>query len=412
METVTEILIDFSTSMITKMALTKSTLLNLVIPKLDFSTRIGVRTFTTGKEKELLITQVQPLSLTNKEQLKTTVNSLGTPGGDTPLASAIRESVNTLAEFTANDKILVILTDGEENQGGNPELEIQNAKDKGIDLQIHFIVIGESEKTKMLADAVTKITNCSFSSIPFTKDVTTYNEAKIKPHLSNFFNSVKQRPIPVVQPTVNIPPTQQTKSEPDKIQQPEVKEDIKIEQSPDKSTATTLGQIVEDIKEIKEQLKELRREKTEVPEAEEDPVVNEQIRKKSEEYLNTLLKKKYPERVNWLNENGESYADHDFEIIDQSDSTIEYYIECKGTTQNKRTFFITKKEWWLFLNHTKNYQIYFVRNSFANPTHIFIDNLLDWILKGKVVPFLLERAIVKEERVYLTINETTFTKDV
>jgi hypothetical protein len=49
-----------------------------------------------------------------------------------------------------------------------------------------------------------------------------------------------------------------------------------------------------------------------------------------------------------------------------------------------------------------NYQIYFVKNSFDKPSHIFIDNLLDWMLKGKIVPYLIERQLIKEERVFLT----------
>jgi len=121
-----------------------------------------------------------------------------------------------------------------------------------------------------------------------------------------------------------------------------------------------------------------------------------------------LLKKKYPERVKWLNQNGESNSDHDFEILDLDGETIEYYIECKGTPKNKPTFYLTKNEWWLFLNHTKNYQIYFVKNSFNNPSPTFIDNVLDWLLKGKLVPYLKERDIIKEDRVFLTVNEVTF----
>jgi len=55
-----------------------------------------------------------------------------------------------------------------------------------------------------------------------------------------------------------------------------------------------------------------------------------------------------------------------------------------------------------------NYQIYFVKNLFGNPIHTFIDNMLDWLLKGKLVPYLKERDVIKEERVFLTLNETTF----
>ena len=84
------------------------------------------------------------------------------------------------------------------------------------------------------------------------------------------------------------------------------------------------------------------------------------------------------------------------------DGSVEYYIECKGTPKAKPTFYLTKSEWRLFLNNTKNYQIYFIKDSFEKPNHLFIDNLLDWILRGKIVPYLTEKSVVKEERVFLT----------
>lgn len=408
METVTEILIDFSGSMKEKMALTKSTLLKIVIPKLDFSAKIGVKTFSSLGIK-LIINQVLPLNLVNLEQLSNTVNLLGIPEGGTPLAMAIRESVITLSEFSANDKMLVVVTDGEETEGGNPEIEIQNAKSKGIDLQIHFIVIGQNDKTRLLAESLNKITNCSFSSIPFVQGSTTYNESTIKTHLANFFNSISDRPFIQTPPIINQQSIQ--------IQNVDPSNNLKVEDETKEVLSlleyapADFQRIFDNLEEIKQQIKELKREKTEVPDYDEDQIINEQISKKSEEYLFCLLKKKYPERVNWLNEEGENYADHDFEIFDQTDKSIEYFIECKGAAQNRRTFFLTKKEWWLFLNHTKNYQIYFVRNAFGNPSHIFIDNLLDWVLKGKIVPLLLERAVVKEDRVYLTISESIFVNN-
>lgn len=143
-----------------------------------------------------------------------------------------------------------------------------------------------------------------------------------------------------------------------------------------------------EIKDIKNQLKELKKESEDVPDVEEDAEFNERIRIASEEYLFKILKTKYTDRLKWLNESGESYSDHDFEILDL-DGSIEYFIECKGTTKTKPTFYLTKDEWRLFLNHTKNYQIYFVKNSFSNPTSIFIDNLMDWLLRGKVIPYLI-----------------------
>lgn len=407
MATVTEVLIDFSGSMKDKLALTKGALLNLIIPKLDFSSQIGVKTFNTGEDKKISISQLHQLSITNQEQLIKSINALGVPNGGTPLAQAIRQSVISLSEFQSSNKILVVVTDGEETEKGNPAMEVKNAKEKGVDLQMHWIQIGESEKTKLLVEEIKKISTCSFSNIPFDKQKASYNEASVKPYLANFFNSVSAQ-------TISKPPStsisKATSSQIASVTEKQPVTDNRVAKPIDEAGDNTLLKIQNDIKIIKEQLLELKDGKALITEPIEDPILNEQIRKRSEEYLLEVLNEKYPNRVTWLNKEGESYNDHDFEIV--ADNSVEYYIECKGTTHNKQQFFLTKSEWWLFLNNTKNYQIYFVKNTSGKPSHIFIDNLLDWLLKGKIVPYLLERTIVPEERIYLTINQTTFQKEI
>ena len=116
------------------------------------------------------------------------------------------------------------------------------------------------------------------------------------------------------------------------------------------------------------------------------------------------LKRNNGDRVKWLNERGESGQDHDFEVID-IDDTIEYYIDCKGTKSSKKTFMMTKNEWRLFLNQTKNYRVFFVSEALSEPKLTKIDNLLDWILKGKAVPYSKKNMKLKLERVVLTILE-------
>lgn len=411
METVTEILIDFSGSMKDKLPLTKQVLLTDVIPNLDYASRIGIKTFA-GNNNQPQTTQVLNLNLTNKEEIIRAINSLGTPAGGTPITAAIRASVTTLKEYAANDKKIILVTDGEEDKGGDYVAEAKKASADGVNCQVHIIGIGLNETAKAKAQEISKITNGSFSFIPYTNGAS-YNSATIKTNLTPFINAVKATPTvipssvttpiskPIVQPEV--------KKEPVKVEEPKVEIEKPIEkEQTNTGNSEALKLIIEEIKSIKEQLKELRTEKNAIPEIVEDVEHNEKIRKASEEYLFEILKKKYPDRVKWLNEKGESNSDHDFEILDLDSGTIEYYIECKGTVKNKTTFYLTKNEWRLFLNHTKNYQIYFVKNSFGNPSHTFIDNLLDWLLKGKLVPYLKERDVIKEERVFLTLNETTF----
>lgn len=415
METVTEILIDFSGSMKDKLPLIKQVLLNDVIPNLDYSSRIGIKTFAGNKDQPPTF-QILNLNLTNKEAIVTAINSLGVPDGGTPITAAIRASANTLKEFAANDKKIILVTDGEEDKGGDYVTESRKIGAEGVNCQIHIIGIGLNSQAQSQALVISKLTNGSVSYIPFSKG-TSYNSTNIKSNLSPLYNSIKQTPIvnsSLVSPVSPLTVKQYIIETPKASETAEVSKEPKIEivkQKPESeeglAASDALKFIIEEIKNIKEQLKELKTERPEIPEIVENAEHNEEIRKASEEYINEILKKKYPDRVKWLNENGESKQDHDFEIL-ELDGSIEYYIECKGTVKNKPTFYMTKNEWWLFLNHTKNYQIYFVKNSFSAPSHIFIDNLFDWLLKGKLVPYLKERDVIKEERVFLTLNEIIF----
>lgn len=408
METVTEILIDFSGSMKEKLSFTKQVLLEDVIPNLDYSSRIGIKTFTSHKN-EPQIKQVLNLNITNKEEIIQTINSLGTPDGGTPISAAIKASVLTLKEYAANDKKIILVTDGEES-GGNYVAEAKKASAEGINCQIHIIGIGLNDKAKSQAEEISKITRGSVSSIPYTKNSLS-NSAIIRDSLSPFFLSIKSTPNIILSSsnTANIEEViqKEVKPQPTIVAEPKIEKLIENKISKSENW-DALNIIMREITNIKEQLSELKADKIAIPELTEDAELMSKIRKASEEYLFMILNKKYPNRVLWLNENGESYADHDFEILDIDNGSIEYYIECKGTVSNKPTFYLTKNEWRLFLNHTKNYQIYFVKNSFGKPSHTFIDNLLDWLLKGKLVPYLKEKDIIKEERVFLTLNEVTF----
>jgi hypothetical protein len=63
--------------------------------------------------------QVLNLNITNKEEIIRTINSIGTPEGGTPISAAIRASVTTLKEYAANDKKIILVTDGQKSSGGD-----------------------------------------------------------------------------------------------------------------------------------------------------------------------------------------------------------------------------------------------------------------------------------------------------
>jgi Protein NO VEIN, C-terminal len=131
----------------------------------------------------------------------------------------------------------------------------------------------------------------------------------------------------------------------------------------------------------------------------------EELRETSELYIWNELKKLYPNRVKWLNMDGESWNDHDFEILNP-DISIKLYIDCKGTTSNKQTFYMTINEWNCFLKNSSNFQIYRVFNTTTESSryYIKIDNLLSWIMAGKAVPCLNATETIKGGRIFITLK--------
>jgi hypothetical protein len=144
-----------------------------------------------------------------------------------------------------------------------------------------------------------------------------------------------------------------------------------------------------------------------------DNSYHDEIKEKSEKYLFGVLKKMYPKHtVNWLNYNAEnnsfeeSWENHDFEILDKN-SEVLHYIDCKGTPKNKKTFYLTSNEWQFFLDCVQNgvsYQIFRIFNVDGKMNYIHIDNLLEWIEFGKVVPYLTATETIKGGRVFLTLT--------
>lgn len=138
-----------------------------------------------------------------------------------------------------------------------------------------------------------------------------------------------------------------------------------------------------------------------------DEYFNE-IKEKSESILFEYLKKEFPKHtIKWLNfdENKqvfrENYAQHDFEILDNKGNIL-YYIDAKGTPQNKSTFYLSNKEWHFFLENKEKYKIYRI---FAVESTPIIKSFHLWesIQKGEVVPYLNNTEEIKSQRVFLTI---------
>jgi hypothetical protein len=148
MKSVKEILIDTSSSMgevlpgnKRKIELAKEILITKIIPFISSTDSIGVRLFG-GKCN--IVGALQNIPNADIKRLIDFVrNEIPPPGGSTPLALAIRTSVDNLKNQPDALKEIFLVTDGEETCGGNIIEAADYAASNGIKCKIHIVAIGE-----------------------------------------------------------------------------------------------------------------------------------------------------------------------------------------------------------------------------------------------------------------------------
>lgn len=460
MNTIIEILIDTSQSMgygtgkdadksqfllpdgSTRMSLVKKILINDIIPIIDYASIINIRTFRSVPSPRTNSKLSPEINLVysgkfDKDFIAKKISEMKDPeSGRTPITAAINAAVINLKGYKDFDKKIFMLTDGQENEGGDYKLAVKKVIEiDRIPCQIFIVGINQSKEAIEKSQEIAKISGGLYVNIPdknyestsISSQLSSIKTASISGSINAFLsmpspnikeaNEQKINKIEVVESKgteINNASDQKT-NEKDSLQttpvnlsdtKPSHEENDKTKEIQDLTlnNASALQLIAKHLQDISSDItlrncERLIDEKNEFIENEE---LNEEIRQTSEKLIYDLLNNRYPERVIWLNENGESFNDCDFHVKDVN-GTIEYFIECKATKNKERQFLMTPKEWSLFLENTKNYQIYFISEVLSEPQIIKVDNLLDWILKGKIVPYTLNNLPLKAERIVLTI---------
>jgi hypothetical protein len=347
----------------TRMSLIKEILIEQIIPTVEYTNHLIIRTFRHENQKvdgKWIAIPTVPLVYKDefhKEQVLSIIAKLeDPPPGGSPISSAINQAIFDLKAFPADDKKIILLTDGEENGDGNYIETIRNIQND-IDCKVFIIGLAQDESAEKKARAIAtggylNIKSKSFQNNEVQKVLEPLKIAVLKDTIVNFKNTAAS--------------TKTTSNNPNRVE-----ELLKKGLS---STTLTI-----------------------------DDEYSEELRAKSEEYLYNLLCNKYtPEKVVWLNKNGESNSSHDFEILNYNNEQI-LFIECKGTSKDKPTFYLTPNEWKCFLDTKDRYQIYRIFNVESNMNAVCIENLMMSILDGEVVPYLLSPEVIKEERIFLTL---------
>lgn len=430
METLIEILIDNSNSMgpleadkvknityllpdgSTRMELAKKILVEEIIPKLDYATKVRVRKFHSitkaDKTSEPLIDPVYNGTL-DKATIIAKINAIEIPKntGGTPITAAVKSSINELAKTPNADRKIILVTDGQETDGGDYKKTAEEAlKQLGIPCNIFIVGISQDkdaeEKSKALANS-TGGTYVNLKAKVYDKPTlqTALRPIYFKAVAASLQNIAAENPKPIQQP---LPIQQQNVQNSSTIPVAEPKPESTYSEVIQKNTIafnliakqlTTITEAIEEIKNVKKNDEEV--------EINENTELNERVRIASESFLYNKLKEKFGSRVKWLNEANESGSIYDFEVIDTLDNSKEYYIECKASMFGDKVFLMTKSEWLFFLQNKSKYQLYFIAPALTNPTVIKIENFMEWLIQGKVIPLSTKNVKLKADRIVFTI---------
>jgi hypothetical protein len=436
-EPIFEILIDESGSMgymkgssehenkylvdgLTRMTLIKKVMTDEIIPAIDYATQVIIRTFRIntitidGKKVEEPVTPILYQGNFDKQKILTVVDSLQDPPfGGTPISAAITAAISDLVKYPNSDRQIILLTDGEETGTGDYRLAAKQALElEGFPCKIFIIGIDQDEPSEKKAKEIATGGYCNIRSKSFIND-------ELKKVLAPLKKVVLQNTLQNIQTGINNSQTRPT-SQTEKVIQTVEKKIETLNQEIKKNAASQLDELETKIKEqisntqtlLSElsSLKELFRAETlfeigiDSTTLTIDNEYSESVRQRSESFLYKLLCDKFGRtKVKWLNQAAESFSLHDFELLDEDGKVIQL-IECKGTAKNKPTFYLTANEWMHFLTNKEIYQVYRVFNVDGEMNAVYVENLLISILSGQVVPYLIKPEILKEGRVFLTLN--------
>jgi hypothetical protein len=509
-----DFLIDISDKMDGKLSVTENVLVNELIPNLRNEDNFGVRTFLSVLGNPIIIKSID-MGENAKSDFIQKATSLPIPNGGTPLSAVVEESLECFDAVEADRKQIILITAGEETDGGDYEMRVDLAQ-SGV--MVNIVGIGMREQDLQIAQRVAEKTNgvcCNISPEDFDNVLAIRNilnplidllEGKgvatpKKEEKKEEAPMVEEAPLSYEAPAEALQEETIQEEEPVKVEEekiavesvPEPKKmnlddcdvksvEVKVKKvehiegeefdavglitEHNKSISEVLDENVKLVKKVLqnganvikenealreaetanlatiEQLKKTLDEANEKIEGlksligdkeEEIAALNnnkkdlmvtisqwqerdrnviidldakerEATSRASEEFLNDFLQTKYPGRVKWCNQDGKETQGYDFEITGYENRETEYFIACKGAKDDRKTFFLSEKEWNTCLNNNLNYQVYLIRNvGEEKPKIILIDNLIAWITSGKVRPGASKNEKVKAGQVMLTL---------
>lgn len=409
----------------TRTSLVKKILINTIIPKLSFSDSLtvsnfrnefdldkyGKRIIINGKYKDHPVSNLFYSGYYDSKMINSIISKIENPEpGGTPLFWALSTIIN---QKEKNNYNIIVLSDGDANDREQFDLEVlKQIKEANKKCKIYFIGIDQDEiaqkKSKNLADKTNgfyvNLNTIDYNEKMFDSLLFEWNTTITSNALKENLKISDQTIISQIEKTQikeeKIAAVNEIKSESQETNET-IQSDLKIQVE---ENTKSLKLITSQLDSIVKEIRYLRKESTEdenefIPN--EDESFNRTIGYKCEKHLNSVFIKNNWEKVNWLNEENEQSKPYDFEV---TVSGINFYIECKGSINSSKEFYLTKNEWQFYLQNRKNYRLYFVSEiDSINPTIIRIEDLLIAMEENKLIPCSNVNRKVKADRILFQI---------
>jgi hypothetical protein len=430
MDTVIEILIDNSNSMgpfeadkgnttyllpdgSARMELAKKILTEEIIPKLDYAQRLTIRRFhsvtNTDKTPTPKIETVYSGTF-DKSLVLQKIKDIEIPKntGGTPITAAVKLAIDELAKFPSADRKIILVTDGQETDGGDFKKTAEDAlKQLGITCNIFIIGISQDKEAEIKSQALASMTCGTYINLKAKHYESSSLESALRPIYFNAVNASLQSIVNTTKPNVIQTLAKTETVQEQKIIESTIPSEYEILA---KNNAVAINLISKQLQSITESIESLQKSQNQIDNEDdilitENQELNERIRIVSEGFLNEKLFEKFGDKVKWMNKEQESGSSYDFEVSDIFDDNPEFYIECKASMHSEKVFYLTKNEWMFFLQNTSKYQLFFISSALTSPKLIKVGNLLDSILAGRVIPFSNKNIKLKANRIIFTITE-------
>lgn len=167
MRTAIDFLIDISDNMSKKLDIAQRAIKEEIIPLLDFSDCIGIRTFISIAKSPIVINSID-LGETNRHDFTEKIEKLPMPNAGSPIAYTVKQSLESLNKLDVDRKRIILVTAGIETDGGNYEFEVE--KNSKVDnVQVNIIGLGLSGFEEKTAQKTADISHGCFCNIPLDK---------------------------------------------------------------------------------------------------------------------------------------------------------------------------------------------------------------------------------------------------